>query len=208
MQLALFDFDETLIHENSLNALFKEASGSNLLWMKALPALLSPVLYGQGVKLAIKRQLYKNCLGGVLTQQLEPLGEKIASTFTPIQETLVALKSHCATRDQIWIVTASPELFVRGIFKANNWPFDRIIGTILPERTGKFTGEMGVECAYKEKPKRINEALSELSDPPTIVKAYGNLPADGPMLSMAQQGLVVSNGKIALYSAQQAPISS
>ena len=193
--LALFDFDETLIQENSLGALFKAQGRCGPLWLEALAIFFHDRVYRQGIRQAIKHQLYNRCLAHATDADLLRHGRELARTFHPIPETLRRLRKLHEDGVEIWIVTATPRAFVQGIVETLDWPVRRVLGTEPPTLDGwRYSGELQRECWREEKTRRLQEALADWSG--EIIAAYGNAPADLPMLAMAERGFVVRKGKV------------
>lgn len=194
-RLALFDFDETLIRENSLGALFKAQGRCGPLWLEASAIFFHDRVYRQGIRQAIKHQLYSRCLAHATDADLLRHGRALAGRFHPIPETLRRLRTLHEDGVDIWVVTATPRPFVQGIVETLDWPVRRVLGTELPTLDGlHYSGWLQGECWREEKVRRLREALADWSG--EILVAYGNAPADLPMLAMAQRGFVVRKGKI------------
>ena len=194
-RLALFDFDETLIRENSLSTLFKARRCCGPLWLETLAIFFHYRVYREGLRQAVKHRLYRRCLAFATETELLRHGREQAHGFHPIQETIQRLWALHEDGVEIWIVTATPRPFVQGIIEALAWPVARILGTELPTMDGhNYNGELHRECSHSEKACRLREELADW--PGTIVAAYGNAPADQPMLAMAQHGFVVRKGRI------------
>lgn len=196
VRVALFDFDQTLILENSLGSLFKSVSGHRVIWPYAVPAFFTKKCWSVGVRQAIKERLYKRCLIGISECQLYEHGQKLAHSYTPISEVVGALHKHAAENGEVWIVTASPAPFVRGIIDTLGWPYHRLIGTNLPVVDGCYNGDLGSECSHEEKVININQVVSKQTGLVHLKLAYGNLPPDLPMLSMAEKAFIVTAGKV------------
>ncbi|WP_237067147.1 HAD family hydrolase [Microbulbifer guangxiensis] len=192
----MFDFDQTLIRENSLGSLFKSVSGHRLIWPHAVPAFFTKKCWSAGVRQAIKEHLYKRYLIGISECQLYELGQKQAHSYTPISEVVDALQKHAAGNGEVWIVTASPAPFVRGIIDSLGWPYHCLIGTNLPEVDGLYNGDLGLECSHEEKVININKAVRKQNGLVDLELAYGNLPPDLPMLLMAEKAFIVTEGKV------------
>ncbi|MDF1690436.1 MAG: HAD-IB family phosphatase [Cycloclasticus sp.] len=200
MKLAIFDFDETLIKENSLSYLFKNILDSKYL----LPKLLSIFfklstftnVYNFGIKYTIKRHLYLSCLNGVSEKQLFESGEIVSGKLTPLSKVLDKLIELDKKGVRIWIITATPTPFVKGVINQLSWPVSEVIGTELYKHNGVFTGEFGEECIKDEKVKVIKQAIELKGISPLITDAYGNLPVDIPMLMLASNAYSVNNGNI------------
>lgn len=196
VKLAIFDFDETLIEENSLATLFKEVSGKKFLFPDALTLVLKPDTYRQGIKFSIKRRLYKCCVSGVNEKDMFVAGEISAETLTPINDVTEKLHELHNQEYTIWIITATPTLFVKGVVNKWNWPVERVIGTDLYKDREVYTGEFGEECMQEEKVRRIKKELEKESQRFSIGVAYGNLPVDIPMMSLAIKSYFVTKTKI------------
>ena len=194
-RLALFDFDETLIRENSLGVLFRALGRCGPLWLEALGVFFYDRVYREGIRPAVKQQLYGHCLAGAVEADLLRHGRERASALHPIAETVRRLRALHEDGVEIWIVTATPRPFVQGIIETLGWPVRRVLGTEPPTLDGlHYSGEIGTECRREEKTRRIQEELADWSG--EIVAAYGNAPDDLPMLALARQGFVVHKGRI------------
>ncbi len=199
-KLAFFDFDETLIKENSLANLFKEVTGRKFLFPYALSLVLQPNTYREGIKWSIKRRLYKCCLAGVTEKELFSAGRTVAERLNPITNVTEELHELYANDYKIWIITATPTLFVKGIITEWQWPVDRVIGTELYKHNEVYTGELGEECMREEKVKRIQEIIKDKGLNISIEVSYGNLPVDIPMMSLALKSYSVKNEKIFIFN--------
>lgn len=195
-KLALFDFDETLIEENSLGLLFKQVTGKKFLFPDVLPLILDFKTYLNGIKNSIKKTLYKKNLKGVTESQLYQAGFNSAVGLTPKINVLKQLNILASKRIHIWIITATPTEFVKGYVQAMEWPVDDVIGTDLHKKDGIYTGTFTSECMGNEKVKRIEAAFKSFSHNPRIVEAYGNYPVDLPMLDLSETKYLVYPNRI------------
>ena len=199
MQLVFFDFDETLIYENCLAALFKKHLNVKHLLFQVLPLLTRPMLYKLGLRQAIKRYLYKKSLKELNHSILYESGFDLAFDVTPNRIVLQKLRLHKQQGCKICIATASPTEYVQGILDARKWPYDYLIGTSLTTIDGFLTGEFDVECSYCRKKNDIQNFVTKNKlKHAEYLAAYGNLPADYEMLKMVKQGIVVK-GSILSY---------
>lgn len=199
-KLAFFDFDETLIKENSLANLFKEVTGKKFLFPYALSLVLQPNTYREGIKWSIKRRLYKCCLSGVTEKELFSAGRTVAEKLNPITNVTEKLHELYANDYKIWIITATPTLFVKGIITEWQWPVDRVIGTELYQHNEVYSGELGAECMREEKVKRIQNIIKDKGLNISIEVSYGNLPVDIPMMLLALKSYSVKNEKIFIFN--------
>lgn len=200
MQIALFDFDETLIKENSLTTLFKEVAGKKVLFPELLTLAFKPDTYKIGIKFSIKKRLYQRCISGVSENALFSAGKVAAIKLNPIAEVSKKLHQLQQQNCKIWIVTATPTLFVKGIISIWNWPVTQIIGTELDKYCSVYTGEFSKECIQEEKKRRILELIAKEKQQTFIKVAYGNLPVDIPMLKLALKSYIVKNQQIFVWN--------
>jgi HAD superfamily phosphoserine phosphatase-like hydrolase len=205
MQLALFDFDETLIKENSLAFLFKAATRKKHLWFVLFPFLFSSsfwlLFFKKGLKYTIKYNLYHYSLKGLTERDLLTIGHNEAMKLHPLPHVLKQLKKLHSQNIIIWIVTATPTPFVKGLISKLNWPVERVIGTELHQINGVYTGYSYGECQAEKKVLRLQEIWKTENLSPIIIEAYGNLPIDIPMLKLAQTQYSVIHGKLSLFNA-------
>ncbi|ARU54692.1 MAG: haloacid dehalogenase-like hydrolase [Pseudomonadales bacterium] len=211
--IAVFDFDETIVFENSLGLLFQHATGSRTYFLHAIPAILSFLFTSQAyqsgayyqLRKAIKQRLYRHCLQGRSMATLESAGKFAATKLTLNPGVVEHLKQHRQQGDYILIATASPWQYVEAILSAQNIPFDKVIGTELSIASsasdnaalrGQINGE---ECSRDHKWQRIQETLIGAGFKPESLTAFGNDPDDIPMLRQATLGYIVSGTDITAY---------
>ncbi|WP_392340970.1 HAD-IB family hydrolase [Moritella marina] len=199
MKIALFDFDETLVEENSLGFLFKHFLGKTPLPLQLLPLLLKPSTYKQPVKTSIKTHFYKQSLNGKTSAEVFAAGESLFQKVTPIDEVVNMMTALHDSGMQVWIVTASPEQYIAGIVKQLGWPVERVIGTTILEKNGCFTGDIDSECQEQEKVRRLDAIFNDSSITFQVEQAFGNLPVDIPMLKMAKKRFYVLDSIVKPY---------
>ncbi|SHN92009.1 Phosphoserine phosphatase [Bathymodiolus heckerae thiotrophic gill symbiont] len=200
MKLALFDFDETLIYQNSLGYLFKEVTNKRFIFPSTLSLIFEFDTYRHGIKFSIKRRLYKSCLAGVSEKKLYEAGKTSSKKLHPLDEVVDCLHELHKQNYIIWIVTATPALFVKGVINQWGWPVERVIGTELYQNNNIYTGDLGEECMKEEKVKRINDVIKSKKLEPTIEIAFGNLPVDIPMMSLANKSYAVAGKQVVIFN--------
>lgn len=188
MQLALFDFDGTLTHRDSFRAFVRYTCGP-LSYYAGLLAL-SPVLslYATGIlrndkaKEKFLRYFYK----GWTREQLESDGESFSRERLPgliRAEAWAKLQWHRSRQHDIYVVTASLSTWVKP------WCLHHGIECIATEpqyQQDRFTGKLGTpNCHGEEKVRRIRAAIR--LDQYSRIHAYGDSPADRPMLGLADE---------------------
>ncbi len=195
-KVALFDFDETLVHENSLSYLFKYLLGRKPLFFYLFALFWDLRVYRGQLRSLIKHRLYKKSLEGRDAEQVYQAGLVSAAKLSQIKEVVQQMYDLHEKGIEVWIITASPQPFIEGIVAQLKWPVARVIGTLLESEKGKLTGEIGPECQLEEKVRRFNITIEEDALDYCVEASYGNLPVDIPMLNLAQHKFFVENGKL------------
>lgn len=190
--LAAFDFDGTLTRGGSVWPFLAAVGGRRALWIAAWrlsPRLLIGILLGGRHADAAKEALFRAVLRGVPAAT----AEQTAATFGRQHlarharaDVLARLHAHAAAGHRLAIVSASPELYLRGV--AADLGVDLLIATRLavgPD--GRLTGGYdGPNCRGQEKLRRLRAAAVSLA-PATggagvVLWAYGNSAGDHAML--------------------------
>ncbi|WP_067516672.1 HAD family hydrolase [Endozoicomonas ascidiicola] len=195
--LVLFDFDETIIKENSIQKLLYAASGRRFLWPLALGVLAHPSGWGQ-LRQAVKNQVYNRCLFSITDSRQYNFGQAFGITFTLNSEVCRRMWRHHEQGHRIWVVTASPQSYIEGVIKSLGLPCELVIGTRLSSPCTSFN-LCEIECSGEKKVYEVRKLLSTRSLHFDTVVAYGNLPFDREMLSMADVGYVITDGKTSKY---------
>jgi phosphatidylglycerophosphatase C len=198
-KLAIFDFDETLVKENSLSLLFKYFLGGKPLFLYLLPILINYRIYIGSIREIIKHRLYKKSLNKKSKEQVFQAGVEASKKLTPIQPVIDRMMLLHSQGVEVWIITASPQLFIEGIVAELKWPVKRVIGTLLEEENNVLNGLIGNECQMEEKVIRFSELTKEEKVQCTVEEAYGNLPVDIPMLELAEKKFYVKNGVLCRF---------
>jgi phosphatidylglycerophosphatase C len=198
-KLAIFDFDETLVKENSLSLLFKYFLGGKPLFLYLLPILINYRIYIGSIREIIKHRLYKKSLNKKSKEQVFQAGVDASKKLTPIQPVIDRMMLLHSQGVEVWIITASPQLFIEGIVAELKWPVKRVIGTLLEEENNVLNGLIGNECQMEEKVIRFSELTKERKVQCTVEEAYGNLPVDIPMLGLAEKKFYVKSGVLCRF---------
>ena len=199
--LVLFDFDETLIKENSIKKLLYGASERRFLWPLAIPALVDISAWKQ-LRLSVKNRVYNACLHSLTDARQYSFGKAFGITFTLNSKVCDKMRHYHQQGHTVWVVTASPQPYIEGVIAALGLPCELVIGTQLPSPCVPFNLSE-VECAGEKKVSEVRKLLLSRKLQFNTILAYGNLPHDREMLSMADEGYVVTNGKISKYSTEQ-----
>ena len=184
--LALFDFDGTLTHRDSLLDFIVYVFG----WPRVLLGgfILLPVLLGYMFGVIknddAKRKVIQFFLAGKNYQDMKDKGDAYGRDRLPKilrKEALDKFRWHKQQGHRVFIVTASSEIWL-GAWAASEQL--ELIGTRYQVVDGLLTGcYQGLNCHGQEKVKRIQDAINlEYYDD---VYAYGDTSGDLPMLSLA-----------------------
>ena len=187
--LALFDFDGTLTHKDSLFVFLRFVLGPVKFWMSM--GILIPIF----ILLAIhvisnskaKALVLTLCLGGRRIKDLKPIATRFASDKIPqiLNQTMLSrLKGHQANGDRVVIVSASADLWLK------DWCTQEGIADLLATQlevvNGVLTGNLAsANCRGPEKVRRIQELL-DIRDYERIF-AYGDSSGDQEMLALAHE---------------------
>lgn len=196
IDVVVFDFDETLVLENSLGYLFQAIAGKTY-WTAAIPAIIKSMFrleFSYRFRLSVKQTLYKKHLKGVSESSIYHAGTLAASRLTVNSNVMQVLKSANKRGKTVVIATASPRIYVTGILdelKVNRF---KIIGTEVDFETGFILGE---ECSREAKWLAISKEVSSLEV--VSIMGYGNAPDDLFMLKQVDQGFLVKGALVCQY---------
>ena len=184
--LALFDFDGTITTKDTFVEFIKFYKGTFRFWIGF--ALLSPFIIAFKLKLfpnwrakeLVLTYFFKNTPIDAFKQVCTRFNETIVPTLLR-PKALLEIEKHRKEGTEIWIVSASPELWIQQWATAQNIA---LIGTKLEIVNGKLTGKLeGKNCYGVEKENRVKAAIN-LSDYQHI-SAYGDSSGDKELLALA-----------------------
>lgn len=192
--IAIFDFDQTLVREHSLRALFRALAAPWPLWARTAPALWQPRLFRHGLKSGLKAHLYPRLLQGRSRDELRHAAAQVARRLRLHPRVAEALHGHARAGASVIVASASPRLALEVMLRDLRLPVDHIVATELEEHSGVLTGSiLGAECIGMEKARRLRASLDtwQLDG---VRTGYGNLPEDGPMLDLCERRVAVARG--------------
>ena len=185
--VALFDFDGTVTHRDSLLPFLWHLFGP--LKLAAFATLMSPLLLGYLLHIIpngiAKERLLGRMLGGMDMDKLHAEAHCFARDFLPAivrKESAERIAWHQAQGHRVIIVSASLELYLKP------WAEDLgvvdVLATRLREEQGRAaSGYDGVNCFGEAKAQRVREYLGDIAT--LEVYAYGDSRGDTQMLAMA-----------------------
>jgi phosphatidylglycerophosphatase C len=188
--IAIFDYDGTLVHRDSLLQFMVLACG----WPKALwgltLSLLKPHKGEMDYRTGVKTAWLRRCLKGQQEGDLRALAGQLKGLQHWKEPAYSALLKHKADGALIVVATGALDLYIRALLA--DLPVDLVLATELETTAdGRLTGALkGGNCVRKEKARRV-AALLAAEGPFAISYGYGNAPHDLPMLDLLDQRMVI-----------------
>jgi HAD superfamily hydrolase (TIGR01490 family) len=186
--LALFDFDGTITTGDSFMAMIRSELGDLRVFLgfiRWFPWLLG-YLIGIVDRTAIKNHILGWAFGGWHRDTIEAKSTHFSLHILPgyvREDAWNRLMEHQQRGDQICVVTASPEVWIKPWCEQHG--FTCIGSKLAYDAEGRFTGVLeGANCHGPEKVRRIQEVIQ--LDGYAIRYAYGDTKGDLPMLALAQ----------------------
>jgi phosphatidylglycerophosphatase C len=198
--VAAFDFDGTLSDGGSVWQFLVAMAGrarATFAGLCEVPKILVAAILGGTANDRAKEALFVRILGGMDAGDIA----RRASTFGLVHfekrvrpEVYQRLLDHQRLGHKIVIVSASPELYLRGV--AHKLGASELVATHLAIGTdGNLTGRyQGLNCRGHEKWRRLDEWLDKEAVESSVrpyVWAYGNSAGDREMLQNADRGVDV-----------------
>lgn len=186
MHLALFDFDGTLTHRDSMFGYLRHVCGGPRLALGMV--LCGPVLVGMVLKLVprarAKEILLRHLLGG---RTREALAERGASFVAELDadlrpEAVARLEWHLQQGHRVLLVSASLDLWLAPWAEARGLT---LLCTGARFEDGRFVGLGTPNCRGPEKVARIRAELDP--DQAERIYAYGDSGGDREMLALAHE---------------------
>ncbi len=186
--VAIFDFDGTLVRDDSLPAFVSCCVG----WPRTVVAALVAGLLTLGAsdrRTAFKAIWLKLTLSGFAVERLPAVLERLEPRLVWIEQSLMRLQWHKQRGDLIVIASGGLDVYLAHILRA--YAPDHFLCTAIEQVEGRLTGTMvGGNCVREEKARRVQELLHSLGAHGEVW-AYGNLPHDLPMLRLATHQVIV-----------------
>lgn len=186
--LALFDFDNTITTRDTFLKFISFVKGKKNFFIGL--AIMSPWLIAYKLKLIpnwqAKEKVIQYFFKGTTIQEFNAWGEAFCEEILPTylrKDALERIKFHFSRGDQVYVISASAENWVKPWTDHMNIP---LICTKLEFIDDKLSGKIsGKNCYGEEKVSR----LKELEDPTQYdhIYAYGDSSGDSSLLNLASK---------------------
>lgn len=188
---AFFDFDQTLVRQDTLPLFLRTLAGEDgfksALKAGVAAALMHPLVWRDAGRAAI----FHSVLHSVSLEQAQDTARILARQLQWKEPVREALRRHAEAGDTVVVATGSLSLYMPIFLQAGECPVDHLLATEMGHHDGVLNGILATpSCTRAGKVKRIDAFLSDHGPFERIV-AYGNLPDDRGMLRMAHQGFVI-----------------
>ena len=192
---AFFDFDDTLIHGDSLLTFLEAAAGPwtarRAFALAAAAALRDRALTGGGEHLEFKTAVKAKALQWTLAgASLEECAAAAASIADRLRWSDAMLKIVADLRGQgarIVLATGALDVYLSAVL-APLGPLDGLLCTEMATADGRLTGAMAsANCVRREKERRVRAWLAA-NPMEGLTVGYGNRPSDLPMLAAVGRG--------------------
>ncbi len=199
--VAFFDFDDTLIHGDSLPRFIAEIVGPRrmrLALADAIGAALRDHLRrrpgGADFRGSVKAVLVKRTLAGVGLDEARDAARRLARRLRWHAPMVEALHRHRAVGDRVVIATGALDVYMPALL-GELGPLDDLLATAMEVRDGTLTGRLGsANCVRHAKAARVADWIRR-HGPFACTTGYGNRPSDLPMLALVNRGVVVKIGR-------------
>ena len=200
-----FDFDGTLTTKDTLIEFIRYAKGNGSFLLGFL--LYSPLLVLMKLHLypnwKAKQKVFRHFFGGMGIQDFNHVCTHFAQDSLHLlrPQGVALLKEAVRQHQQVFVVSASIDNWVRPFFLALGLDSIHILGTQIEVKEGKVTGHFQTNNCYgEEKVHRICDALTQVihndKDVSTLsfdrtryeIEAFGDSRGDKEMLAFADQG--------------------
>lgn len=189
--IAFFDFDGTLVENDSLWPFLLTAAGRSTCYAACAKALWARIFCpaDKDKRSIFKDVLLQHTLAGKSLDELSIAAQKIESWPKWIEASCNAIKDHHAQGHFIVIASGSLDIYLKNLLK--HIPYNAVICTEMEIKNGVLTGKMSSgNCVRESKAKRVATYL-EQHGPYEDSIAYGNAPHDLPMMELTNKRVIV-----------------
>ncbi|KAF0137519.1 MAG: HAD-superfamily hydrolase [Rhodospirillaceae bacterium] len=188
---AVFDFDQTLIRQESLAMFLQTMAGGRYVSAYCAAGVKAVMTASSGERLNVFRtEMFRRTLAGKPVAQAQEAARRVFARLDWIGATMEALARHKDRGRCILVATGSLSVYMPALLELKGIRVDGLLATEIGIEGSVFTGEMATaSCTGTEKARRVREWLAGIDDGP--VWGYGNLPHDRAMLALTDYPTVV-----------------
>ena len=190
--LAVYDFDNTLIHGDSL-WLFVCVART---WIGAAATILLgtgwallTVEFYRDPKTAIKRRWLRLALNGLTLDAAAKAALQVKARVRWNGATVKTLEKHAAEGADIVIATGALDIYIGTVVEGV--PYHLILCTVMEKKDGRLTGRLMTPNTVREEKARLVAAYIDQRGPFSHISGYGNLPSDRQMLNLCTDSFVI-----------------
>lgn len=193
--VVFFDFDDTLIHGDSLLTFLEEAAGRwtarRAFVLAAAKAWRDRAFGGGGAhvdfKTAVKAAALRWTLAGASLDDCRAAALRVADRLRWDDAMVKLLADQRGQGRRAVLATGALNVYLPYVIDPLG-PLAGVLATEMAVENGRLTGEMAsFNCVRAEKARRVREWLAARGDV-GLTLAYGNRPSDLPMLAAVSEG--------------------
>jgi len=184
-KITVFDFDKTLTDKDTLFGFYRSvADKDRFFYPKRFLLLIAGVFYKTGLinNSTLKRVGISLFLKGKSFEELEVAARQYANK---IELNNVYITHYLNSDDEKWIVSASPEIYLKYVF-----PGENVVGTTLRYHSGKVRG-LEVNMFGQEKKRfLIDKGIGKISE------FFTDSLTDKPLMDISEKVYIINQGHI------------
>ncbi|MEO5366937.1 MAG: HAD-IB family phosphatase [Magnetococcus sp. WYHC-3] len=187
--VAVFDFDSTLIQQESMAMFLRAIAGQTYFTGCGVAGFKALGVAPGNRRDRFRAELLNWALAGKSLLQAEQAAERIFTKLDWIAPILDALRQHQAQGHLILVATGSLSIYMPTLLALKDLRVNGLLTTEMVVEGDVITGQMATRsCTGPEKARRVKEWLGEENTP---IWGYGNLPYDEAMLKLTDYPTVV-----------------
>lgn len=192
--VAVFDFDDTLIHGDSLPMMLLALRGVARVGLAVVPSVFRTTAEWAGDRMAeadwkgtVKAHFLRHLLAGVPVAAVAEAAGALRLRLRWRLAVRRALEDHAAAGRRVVVASGALDVWLPVLLEG--LPVDEILATPAEVSAGCLTGRLaGPNCVRAAKASRLAPVLSAHPGP---TWGYGNRPSDLPMLALMDHPTVV-----------------
>jgi|SaaInl4_135m_RNA_FD_contig_121_130593_length_5881_multi_3_in_0_out_0_4 phosphatidylglycerophosphatase C len=192
---AVFDFDKTLVHQETLALFLRAVAGRGACLSACCVAGVKAAKVSAEKRMPVFRaELLKRTLAGKTLSQVNAAAEQVFEKLKWNGWVNSELASHQNAGRKVIVATGSLSVYMPVLLRCKGIAVDDLLSTEMAIDGNTLTGEMVTpSCTWEEKAMRVKSWLINVEGP---VWGYGNMPHDGAMLDLTDFPSVVQHRQV------------